>query len=126
MATLNRCGACNAPLGLLPGRHNCQADPDLVARRLVMHRSLWDRCVAEAARRNADGWSLTDHVLPADVAVEALERGATWPTHHADPLSRPCPTCPAKVGEKCRTPSGLDSLNGPHARRRHPRRSGGV
>lgn len=86
----DRCAACNMALGLLPGRHDCQADPpDLVARRLIMHRSLWDRCVAEAARRNADGRPLTDHVLPTDVAVEALERGATWPTHHAERHLRP-------------------------------------
>lgn len=59
-------------------------EPDLVARRLVMPRAVWDHCVAEAARRNGGPWDPSNraHVTAFDVATEALRLGLWYGERH--------------------------------------------
>lgn len=61
-------------------------DAEIVARRLVMPRKLWDECVnladvlSKAKKRE---------ILPADVAVAALEAGMYRAEHVKLPSGRP-------------------------------------
>lgn len=48
--------------------------PDVIARRLILNRQLWDRITALAGHAN-DGRGVADTVFPMDVAAVALALG---------------------------------------------------